>query len=139
MDIIGLIGQDRFHQHHQEKRNVAFLGFYTHENLENKRGDKMNFGDSIKNIEEKLGKENYAKISNEIADLLAYEKSTNDSIKQKDDTISRLQSDKEMLITANGNLMQKIPREKETEEIKQEEEKKPFNFRSVFDENGRLK
>ena len=99
----------------------------------------MNFGDSIKNIEEKLGKENYAKISNEVADLLAYEKSTNDSIKEKDDTISRLQSDKEMLITANGNLMQKIPREKEAEEIKQEEEKKPFNFRSIFDENGRLK
>lgn len=100
----------------------------------------MNFGESIKNIEEKLGKENYAKISNEVADLLAYEKSTNDSIKEKDDTISRLQSDKEMLITANGNLMQKIPREKEEKETeKQEKEYNPFDFRSIFDENGRLK
>ena len=44
----------------------------------------MNFDDSIKNIEEKLGKENYAKISNEVADLLAYEKSTNESIKERD-------------------------------------------------------
>lgn len=100
----------------------------------------MNFGDSIKNIEEKLGKENYAKISNEVADLLAYEKNTNDSLKEKEEKITRLESDKEMLIQANGNLMQKIPREKEeAEPEKKEKEYKPFDFRTLFDDNGKLK
>ena len=100
----------------------------------------MNFGDSIKNIEEKLGKENYAKISNEVADLLAYEKNTNDSIKEKEEKITRLESDKEMLIQANGNLMQKIPREKEeVEPEKKEKEYKAFDFRTLFDDNGKLK
>lgn len=98
----------------------------------------MKFEDLTERLEEKIGKENVAKISNEIAEVMTYEKSTSDLIKDKDTTISKLNSDKEMLIEANGNLMQKIPIQKE-EEVKTEEVKKPFNFRSIFDENGKLK
>lgn len=100
----------------------------------------MKFENLTKDLEDKIGKENVAKISGEIADILAYEKSTNDSLNEKDNIISKLNSDKEMLIEANGSLMQKLPREKEEKEKKEEEEiKKPFDFRTIFDENGKLK
>lgn len=100
----------------------------------------MKFENLKETLEEKIGKENVAKISNEIADIMSYEKASIDSIKEKDTMISKLNSDKEMLIEANGSLMQKLPREKEEKEKEKEEEvKKPFDFRTIFDENGKLK
>lgn len=100
----------------------------------------MKFENLKESLEEKIGKENVAKISNEIADIMAFEKASNESIKEKETMISKLNSDKDMLIEANGSLMQKLPREKEEKEKKEEEEiKKPFDFRTIFDENGKLK
>lgn len=100
----------------------------------------MKFENLSKNLEEKIGKENVAKISNEIAEIMSYESEMTNSIKEKDEAITRLNSDKEMLIQANGNLLQKLPKEKEEVKIKEEEEiKKPFDYRSIFDENGKLK
>lgn len=100
----------------------------------------MKFENLSKNLEEKIGKENVAKISNEIAEIMSYESEMNESIKQKDSDIARLNSDKEMLIQANGNLLQKLPKEKEEVKTKEEEEvKKPFDYRTLFDENGKLK
>ena len=99
----------------------------------------MKFENLKETLEEKIGKENVAKISNEIAEVMAYEKASNDTIKEKDNLISKLNSDKDMLIEANGTLMQKLPREKEEKEKKEEEDKKPFDFRTIFDENGKLK
>lgn len=99
----------------------------------------MKFENLSKNLEEKIGKENVAKISNEIAEIMSFESEMNESIKQKDSDISRLNADKEMLIQANGNLLQKLPREKEEKTTEEEEVKKPFDFRTIFDESGKLK
>ena len=44
-----------------------------------------------------------------------------------------------MLIEANGNLLQKVPFGREDNSKEEEQEKKPFDFRSVFDENGKIK
>lgn len=98
----------------------------------------MKFENLKETLEEKIGKENVAKISNEIAEVMAFEKSSNDTLKEKDNLITKLNSDKDMLIEANGTLMQKLPREKE-EKKEEEEIKKPFDFRTIFDENGKLK
>lgn len=99
----------------------------------------MKFENLSKNLEEKIGKENVAKISNEIAEIMSYESEMTNNLKDKDETISRLNSDKEMLIQANGNLMQKLPSQKEEIKTEEEEIKKPFDYRTLFDENGKLK
>lgn len=99
----------------------------------------MKFENLSKNLEEKIGKENVAKISNEIAEIMSYESEATNSLNEKDNIIKQLNSDKEMLIQANGNLMQKLPTQKEEKQTEEEEIKKPFDFRSVFDESGKLK
>ena len=99
----------------------------------------MKFENLSKNLEEKIGKENVAKISNEIAEIMSYESEMTNNLKDRDETISRLNSDKEMLIQANGNLMQKLPSQKEEIKTEEEEIKKPFDYRTLFDENGKLK
>lgn len=89
-------------------------------------------------IQEKLGKDEAGKIADDIANLLTYDSKLQKDIKSKDEEISKLRKDKEMLIEANGNLLQKIPFEKEEEEDtkRQTEEPRNFDFKSVFDKNG---
>ena len=99
----------------------------------------MKFENLSKNLEEKIGKENVAKISNEIAEIMSYESEMTNNLKDRDETISKLNSDKEMLIQANGNLMQKLPSQKEEIKTEAEEIKKSFDYRTLFDENGKLK
>ena len=102
----------------------------------------MNFDEIKKSMEKKLGKENSALIADDFASLLSFNSEREKTIKSKDEEISKLKSDRETLINANGNLLQQIS--KETEEIlkpKVEEVKevKPFNFRDMFDSKGNLK
>lgn len=96
--------------------------------------------DITNKIQEKLGKEDASKIADDIASLLTYENSLQKDIKDKSEEISKLQKDKEMLIEANGNLLQQVPFGKDEDNKKElDDEKKPFDFRSVFDENGKMK
>lgn len=94
--------------------------------------------DITNKIQEKLGKEEASKIADDIASILTYDNTLQKDIKDKNDEIGKLQKDKEMLIEANGNLLQQVPFGKEEKQEK-EEEKKAFDFRSVFDENGKIK
>ena len=103
----------------------------------------MKIEDITKSMTEKLGKEEASKIADDFANLLTLDASRIKEMKSKDETISKLQKDKETLINANGNLLQQIS--VESEEIlnpkpKEEvEEKKPFDMRNCFDEKGRFK
>ena len=99
----------------------------------------MKFENLQQELEEKIGKENVAKISNEIANIISYEQSTINDLKERDTTIQKLNADKEMLIEANGTLMQKLPKQKEEIKEDNEDEKKPFDYRTIFDEKGQLK
>lgn len=99
----------------------------------------MNIEEYTNKIQEKIGKEEAGKIADDIANILSYDNKLQKDIKDKDDEITKLQKDKEMLIEANGNLLQQIPYGKEKDEKDDLEEKKPFDFRSVFDENGKIK
>lgn len=99
----------------------------------------MNFEETLTKMQEKIGKDNAGKIADDIASLLSYENSRNKDIKKKDNEIEKLRKDKEMLIEANGNLLQQIS--VEDEEIlktpkEEEEKKKPINIRDAFDKNG---
>ena len=99
----------------------------------------MNFEETINKMQEKLGKEEASKIADDIASLLSYENSRNKDIKKRDNQIEKLTKDKEMLIEANGNLLQQVS--SQSEEIlqnKPQEEEKPqkIDLRSAFDKNG---
>lgn len=102
----------------------------------------MKIEDITNSISKKLGKDESGKIADDIANLLSLDSARMQDIKKKDQEIEKLKSDKEMLVTANGNLLQQIsmstedilePKEEKKEEIK------PFDMRSVFDEKGRFK
>ena len=99
----------------------------------------MKIEDYTNKIQEKIGKEEAGKIADDIANILSYDSKLQKDIQDKNDEISTLQKDKEMLIEANGNLLQQVPFGKEKDEKNEPEEKKPFDFRSVFDENGKIK
>ena len=96
----------------------------------------MNIEEYTNKIQEKLGKEEAGKIADDIANILTYDNKIQKDIKDKNEEITKLKKDKEMLIEANGNLLQQVPFGKEEEKKKDIEEPKNFDFKTVFDKNG---
>ena len=97
----------------------------------------MNIEEYTNKIQEKLGKETSSMIADDIASLLTYDSKMRTDIKNKDEEITKLRKDKEVLIEANGNLLQQIPfGEEDKQEKRVVEEEKHFDFKSVFDKNG---
>ncbi|MBQ1550711.1 MAG: hypothetical protein IIT81_01795 [Mycoplasmataceae bacterium] len=98
----------------------------------------MNIEEYTSKIQEKLGKDEAGKIADDIANMLTYDSKLHKDIKDRDEEITKLRKDKEMLIEANGNLLQQVAFGKE--EVKpnnrENEEEKKFDFKSVFDKNG---
>ena len=94
-------------------------------------------------MQEKLGKEYASKIADDIGTLITDNSAVNKLLKDKEAEIQKLKQDKEMLIQSNGNLLQQVAMGKEETHIKgyekEEDKKKPFNYRSVFDEKGNFK
>ena len=102
----------------------------------------MKFEDIQKSIQDKLGEENVAIISDDIASLISYNKNQEELIKNKDSEIERLKSNNEKLIISNGNLLKKVPMAKDDsfdEDVKIQDNKKEFSYKSMFDEKGNLK
>lgn len=96
--------------------------------------------DTIKEMQKKLGKENSGLIADDFASLISYDSARTKDIESKDAEIKKLKDDKEMLISANGNLLQQISAQSDEilkpKEIEKEEKPKKFDFRAVFDEKG---
>lgn len=88
-------------------------------------------------LEEKLGNDNYALISDDMADLITKNNNVLKDNKNKDSEIKKLKQEKERLIEANGKLLQSIPVGFETK--KEEKEEKEFSFKDAFDEKGNFK
>lgn len=107
------------------------------------KGDyKMELNKIVDNIQEKLGKEESGKIMDDLANILVFEEANTKTLKEKDDQLSKMKKDKEMLIEANGNLLLHVPQAKEEtffEEGKEEKPSEPFDFRTVFDSKGKFK
>lgn len=92
-------------------------------------------------IQTKLGEENSSKIADDLGLLMTDNENMNQQIEERNNQITSLESDKQMLITTNGNLLKQVgvsvPQETTSEEP--EKKKEPFDFRSVFDEKGNFK
>ena len=89
-------------------------------------------------IEETLGKENSAMISDTLGEILTGNTENIKAIKERDAKIKQLQDRNEKLVAANGALLQKIPMERaETkEDSKEKEAPKSINLKDAFDKKG---
>ena len=97
------------------------------------------FEELTNSMQEKLGKENSSLIADDLGTLITDNSAMNKELKQKDELIARLRQDKENLIQVNGNLLQQVAMGEEDTIVnkpKEEEKRKPLNFRTVFDEKG---
>lgn len=102
----------------------------------------MKIEEITNSIKSKLGDEESGKIADDLANLLIYEKTKDDTISDNNNKIKKLQEDKDLLVQANANLLGKIPMgkadEDDFEETRKEENPQYFDYRSVF-QNGRFK
>lgn len=102
----------------------------------------MKFEDIQTSISNKLGDENTSLIADDMANLITLNSNHENTIKGLNDEITKLKKDKETLISANGNLLQKISVQDENilkPKEKEDESYTPFDFRSVYDEKGNFK
>ena len=92
-------------------------------------------------IEETLGKENTAMISDTLGEILTGNTENMKAIAERDATIKQLQDRNEKLVSANGALLQKIPMEKADNEVSSNETKAPkkINLKDAFDAKGNFK
>lgn len=99
--------------------------------------DLNTFFDSIK---EKLGEENSALISDDLANLYTKNTEVFNTMGNKDKEIERLNNLNQKLVSANGSLLQQVSVgiERNTHE-EDETPKKSFDFRDAFDEKGHFK
>ena len=96
----------------------------------------MNFDEILNSIDEKLDKETFSSISDDIANLMSYTEALNNDIKAKDEKIDKLQKKTDMLVEANGNLLQKVAAGVEEKKEEKVEEKPKINLKAAFDKNG---
>ena len=91
-------------------------------------------------IEETLGKENSAMISDTLGEILTGNTTNMQEIAKRDEMIRTLQDRNEKLVAANGALLQKIPMERASD--KEPEEKsapKKINLKDAFDSKGNFR
>ena len=96
--------------------------------------------DITSSITTKLGEENSSIIADDIGKLITANTQTIETIESLEKKISTLEETNQKLVAANGSLLKQIPAVAESE-LKEApvEEKKAFNFHSVFDKNGNFK
>ena len=88
-------------------------------------------------IEETLGKENSAMISDTLGEILTGNTENMKAIADRDAKIKSLQERNEKLVAANGALLQKIPMERaEDKQDSKKEAPKKINLKDAFDKNG---
>lgn len=90
-------------------------------------------------IEETLGKENAAMISDSLGEIITGNTENMNAIKSRDEEIKKLQDRNEKLVAANGALLQKVPMVRSDDKESSKEEKnepKPINLKDAFDAKG---
>ena len=89
-------------------------------------------------IEETLGKENAAMISDTLGEILTGNTENMKALAERDEKIKTLQDRNEKLVAANGALLQKIPMEKADDKGDSEKKEAPkkINLKDAFDKNG---
>lgn len=88
-------------------------------------------------IEETIGKENAAMISDTLGEILTGNTENMKAIADRDAQIKKLQDKNDKLVAANGSLLMKIPVAKsESEESSTKEPPKKINLKDAFDAKG---
>ena len=88
-------------------------------------------------IEETLGKENSAMISDTLGEIITGNSENMKAIADRDNTIKKLQDRNEKLVSANGALLQKVPMERSVDkEDSKKEAPKSINLKDAFDAKG---
>lgn len=88
-------------------------------------------------IEQTLGKENSAMISDTLGEILTGNTENMKAIAERDAQIKTLQDKNDKLVAANGALLMKIPVAKsEPEESSTKEAPKKINLKDAFDKKG---
>lgn len=102
----------------------------------------QDFQTKINSMQEKIGQEAANLILDDIGLFITDNQNMNKDIEKLQEKIKSLEDKNQKLIEVNGNLLQQIPMGTEEDlkpEIKKEEKKEPFDFRSAFDEYGNFK
>ena len=89
-------------------------------------------------IEETLGKDEAAMISDTLGEILTGNTENMKALAEKEAMIKKLQDRNEKLVAANGALLQKIPMEKAetTDDSDKKEAPKKINLKEAFDKRG---
>lgn len=88
-------------------------------------------------IEETLGKDNFATISDTIGELLTGNDQNLKALAEREEEITKLKNKNEKLVAANGALLQKIPVGFESAEKEKKEAPQPkLSMKDAFDKNG---
>lgn len=89
-------------------------------------------------IEETLGKEDFAMISDTIGEILTGNTQNMQAIAERDASIKKLQDRNEKLVSANGALLQKVPMERavDRDDSKEKEVPKKISYKDIFDAKG---
>ena len=91
-------------------------------------------------IEETLGKEDYAMISDTIGEILTGNAENMKQIASRNAEIDKLKDRNEKLVAANGALLQRVPMEYKAVEQKQKEDTPPkISLKDAFDEKGNFR
>lgn len=91
-------------------------------------------------IEETLGEENFATISDTVGELLTGNTQNMKALAEKDAEIEKLKSKNEKLVAANGSLLQRIPMGFAEDKRQKEETPKPkLSLKDAFDEKGNFR
>ena len=98
------------------------------------------FQKKIDSMLEKVGNDAGNLILDDVGIMITDNKAMNDELESKNKEIENLKKMNTTLQSINGNLLQQVSMgiEKIENDLKKEE-KKPFDFRSVFDEKGNFK
>lgn len=92
-------------------------------------------------IEETLGKDQFATISDTIGELLTGNTENMKAIADRDAEIDKLKDRNDKLVAANGALLQKVPMGYEAADRKKEEEapQQSISLKDAFDEKGNFR
>ena len=98
----------------------------------------MNFDDIVNNITNKLGEETTSSIGDDIANLISFQSNQQDELKKRDGEIEKLKKTNDMLVKANGSLLQQVSAYTEEKEEETPKKKEPLDLRTLFDKNGKF-
>lgn len=96
----------------------------------------------INSIKEKIGEDLSGQVADDIAKIVTANSALNETISNKDKEIEKLNTEKQNLIMANGNLLQQVsflPKKDDKKDENDKNETEKIKLSELFDEKGNFK